>query len=122
EEDVDGLPVVGTVEDVAQLARKTGVAAVIIAGTAGRAELLQHIDQALQTVDVEIRLTPGLPHVSPSRITIRPLDGLALLSLDRRELGLRQAALKRSFDVLFGTILFVLALPVMVIVAVLVKT
>jgi len=119
---VDGLPVIGVVGDLAQLARETGVAAVIIAGTAVHADLLQMIDQALQTVDVEIRLTPGLPHVSPSRITIRPLDGLALLSLDRRELGLRQAALKRSFDVLFGTILFVLALPVMVIVAVLVKT
>jgi exopolysaccharide biosynthesis polyprenyl glycosylphosphotransferase len=59
--------------------------------------------------------------VSPSRITIRPLDGLALLSLDRRELGIRQAALKRMFDVVVGTILFVLALPVMGVVAVLVR-
>jgi exopolysaccharide biosynthesis polyprenyl glycosylphosphotransferase len=119
---VDGVPVVGGVEEVAQLARQTGVAAVIIAGTAVHADLLQQIDQALQTVDVEIRLTPGLPFVSPSRITIRPLDGLALLSLDRRELGLRQAALKRTFDMLFGTILFVLSLPVMVTVGILVKT
>jgi exopolysaccharide biosynthesis polyprenyl glycosylphosphotransferase len=59
--------------------------------------------------------------VSPSRITIRPLDGLALLSLDRRELGIRQAALKRMFDVVVGTILFVIAVPVMGIVAVLVR-
>ena len=118
---VDGLPIVGRVEDVAQLAKQTGVAAVIIAGTAVRADVLMQIDQALQSVDVEIRLTPGLPHVSPSRITIRPLDGLALLSLDRRELGLRQAALKRSFDVLCGTVLFVFALPVMAVVALLVR-
>jgi exopolysaccharide biosynthesis polyprenyl glycosylphosphotransferase len=118
---VDGLPVVGRVEDVAQLAKQTGVTAVIIAGTAVRADVLMQIDQALQSVDVEIRLTPGLPHVSPSRITIRPLDGLALLSLDRRELGLRQAALKRSFDVLCGTVLFVIGLPVMAFVGLLVR-
>jgi exopolysaccharide biosynthesis polyprenyl glycosylphosphotransferase len=118
---VDGLPVVGGVEDVATLARQTGVAAVVIAGTAVRADTLLQIDAALQSVDVEIRLTPGLPHVSPSRITIRPLDGLALLSLDRRELGIRQAALKRMFDVVVGTLLFVIAVPVMGIVAVLVR-
>ena len=118
---IDGLPVVGTVDDIAAVARRTGVAAVVIAGTAVRADTLLQIDAALQAVDVEIRLTPGLPHVSPSRITIRPLDGLALLSLDRRELGIRQAALKRMFDVVVGTILFVFALPVMSVVAVLVR-
>jgi exopolysaccharide biosynthesis polyprenyl glycosylphosphotransferase len=118
---VDGLPIVGSVEDIAAVARQTGVSAVVIAGTAVRADVLLQIDAALQSVDVEIRLTPGLPHVSPSRITIRPLDGLALLSLDRRELGIRQAALKRMFDVVVGTILFVLALPAMAVVAVLVR-
>jgi exopolysaccharide biosynthesis polyprenyl glycosylphosphotransferase len=117
---IDGLPVVGAVEHVAHLARQTGVAAVIIAGTAVRADVLLQIDAALQAVDVEIRLTPGLPHVSPSRITIRPLDGLALLSLDRRELGIRQAALKRTFDVFVGTLLFVLALPLMLVLGVIV--
>jgi len=118
---VDGLPIVGAVDDIAILARQTGVAAVVIAGTAVRADVLLQIDAALQSVDVEIRLTPGLPHVSPSRITIRPLDGLALLSLDRRELGIRQAALKRMFDVVVGTLLFVIAVPVMLVVAVLVR-
>jgi len=118
---VDGLPVVGTVEDIAVVARQTGVAAVVIAGTAVRADVLLQIDAALQSVDVEIRLTPGLPHVSPSRITIRPLDGLALLSLDRRELGIRQAALKRMFDVVVGTVVFVIAVPVMAVVAFLVR-
>jgi exopolysaccharide biosynthesis polyprenyl glycosylphosphotransferase len=118
---VDGLPVVGGVEHIAQLARQTGVSAVVIAGTAVRADVLLQIDAALQSVDVEIRLTPGLPHVSPSRITIRPLDGLALLSLDRRELGIRQAALKRMFDVVVGTLLFVIGLPVMLVVGVLVR-
>jgi len=118
---IDGLPVVGDVDDIAAVARQTGVAAVVIAGTAVRADTLLQIDAALQSTDVEIRLTPGLPHVSPSRITIRPLDGLALLSLDRRELGIRQAALKRMFDVVVGTILFVLALPVMVAVGILVR-
>jgi exopolysaccharide biosynthesis polyprenyl glycosylphosphotransferase len=118
---VDGLPVVGAVDDIADVARQTGVAAVVIAGTAVRADTLLQIDAALQSVDVEIRLTPGLPHVSPSRITIRPLDGLALLSLDRRELGIRQAALKRMFDVVVGTLVFVIALPVMLIVGILVR-
>ncbi|HMC72062.1 MAG TPA: sugar transferase, partial [Mycobacteriales bacterium] len=118
---VDGLPVVGTVDDIAAVARRTGVSAVVIAGTAVRSDTLLQIDAALQSADVEIRLTPGLPHVSPSRITIRPLDGLALLSLDRRELGIRQAALKRMFDVIVGTILFVIALPLMAIVSVLVR-
>jgi lipopolysaccharide/colanic/teichoic acid biosynthesis glycosyltransferase len=43
------------------------------------------------------------------------------LSLDRREFGIRQAALKRMFDVVVGTIVFVIALPVMGVVAMLVR-
>jgi exopolysaccharide biosynthesis polyprenyl glycosylphosphotransferase len=119
---IDGLPVIGSVEHIAELVRGSGAAAVVIAGTAMRADVLLGIDEALQSVDVDIRLTPGLPNISPSRLAVRPLDGLAMLSLDRRELGTRQLVAKRAFDVIGATALFVLALPAMVITALLVRS
>ena len=118
---VDGRPVVGSVDHIADLVLKTGAGAVIISGTAVGSDALLEIDQALQPVRVEVRLSPGLPHVSPSRITVRPLDGLALLSLDRRELGRWDATVKRAFDLVGASILLVAALPVMGVLALMVR-
>jgi exopolysaccharide biosynthesis polyprenyl glycosylphosphotransferase len=118
---IDGLPVLGSVDQIVDLVRETGAAAVVIAGTAVRADDLLRIDEALQSVDVDIRLTPGLPRISPSRIAVRPLNGLAMLSLDRRELGTRRATLKRSFDVVVAVVLLVLAFVPMVVIGVLVR-
>jgi len=118
---VDGRPVVGCVDRIADLVLQTGAGAVIITGTAVGADALLELDQALQPVRVEVRLSPGLPHVSPSRMTVRPLDGLALLSLDRRELGRWDASVKRACDLVGASALLIGALPVMAMLAVLVR-
>ena len=118
---LDGPPVVGSIDRLADLVRETQAGAVIIAGTAVGCDSLRDIDQALQPLRVEVRLSPGLPHVSPSRITVRPLDGLALLSLDRRELGRWEATIKRTFDLIAGSLLLLAALPLMVVLGIIVK-
>jgi exopolysaccharide biosynthesis polyprenyl glycosylphosphotransferase len=118
---VDGRPVLGSVSRISDIVLETGAGAVIISGTAVGADALIEIDQALQPFRVEVRLSPGLPHVSPSRITVRPLDGLALLSLDRRELRRWDATVKRAFDLLGATVLMFPALPVMGLLAALVR-
>ena len=118
---LDGRPVLGSVKRIADLVLETGAGAVIISGTAVGADGLIEIDQALQPFRVEVRLSPGLPHVSPSRITVRPLDGLALLSLDRRELRRWDATVKRASDLLGAAVLILPALPLMGLLAALVR-
>ena len=118
---VDGRPVLGSVNRIADILLETGAGAVIISGTAVGADGLIEIDQALQPFRVEVRLSPGLPHVSPSRITVRPLDGIALLSLDRRELRRWDATVKRASDLIGAGALMVFAAPVMGVLALAVR-
>ena len=118
---VDGRPVLGSVNRISDIVLETGAGAVIISGTAVGADALIEIDQALQPFRVEVRLSPGLPHVSPSRITVRPLDGMALLSLDRRELRRWDATVKRASDLLGASMLMVAALPIMGVLAAMVR-
>jgi exopolysaccharide biosynthesis polyprenyl glycosylphosphotransferase len=118
---VEGKPVLGQVEAIDEIVRSTGAAAVIIAGTAVDPTRLTMIDRVLQPLKLEVRLSPGLPQVSPSRITVRPLDGLALLSLDRRELGRWPSVLKRTVDIIGALVLLIVSAPLMAVVAVLVK-
>ena len=44
-----------------------------------------------------------------------------MLSLDRRELGTRQVVVKRAFDIVGGSALFILAVPAMLVIALLVR-
>ncbi|MBV8690059.1 MAG: sugar transferase, partial [Actinobacteria bacterium] len=55
------------------------------------------------------------------RITVRPLDGIALLSLDRRELRRWDATVKRASDLIGAGALMVFAAPVMGVLALAVR-
>ena len=61
---MDGLPVFGTVDDIAQISADHAVRSVIIAGSAAGGATLQSIDSALGA-DVSVRVSPGLPTSVP---------------------------------------------------------
>jgi exopolysaccharide biosynthesis polyprenyl glycosylphosphotransferase len=110
---LDGLPVLGAVGDVAEVVSRVGAGAVVVAGTAVGSSALLALDADLQSSDVQMRVSPGLPHVGPSRISVFPVDGLALLSLERRVLGPAQARLKRLVDIVGAGMLLLITSPLM---------
>lgn len=114
---VDGRPVLGSLSDITAVVRRTGASAVIIAQSAIRPEVVADLDLALHPLDVDVRISPSLPHVSFSRLTVRPLDGLAFLALERRPLSEWQTAIKRAFDLVSASLLLVVLAPLMVIIA-----
>jgi exopolysaccharide biosynthesis polyprenyl glycosylphosphotransferase len=118
---LDGLDVIGSVEDIAGAVERAGAGAVIVAGSAIRADTLGSLYRELQALDVEVRVSAGLPQIAASRVTVEPLDGLAVLSLRHNELTRQQTTLKRVFDVMGATLLLVAAAPVMVLVALIVR-
>lgn len=118
---VDGRPVIGSVQDIQEAVARTDAGVVIVAGTAMTPDLLQQIDRDLRPLGVEVRVSPGLPHVAASRIAIEPIDGLALLSLKRNQVTWSQALVKRAFDVVASAVLLLVAAPVLAVIAVAVK-
>jgi exopolysaccharide biosynthesis polyprenyl glycosylphosphotransferase len=95
--------------------------AVIVAGSAIRSDELLDLYRMLQALDVEVRVSAGLPELAASRVTVQPLDGLAVLSLRHNQLDGLQAAIKRGFDLAAASLLFVLVAPVLGAIAALVR-
>jgi exopolysaccharide biosynthesis polyprenyl glycosylphosphotransferase len=117
---MDGIPVLGTVEDIGEISETHTVGAVIIAGSAVGGATLQLIDSAL-SADVSVRVSPGLPNLGAARVILEPLDGMALFSLRRHRFSRRQRVQKRCLDLFVTSIVIVIGAPLMLGIAVLVR-
>ena len=117
---MDGLPVFGTVDNIAQITRDHAVRSVIIAGSAAGGATLQSIDSAL-SADVSVRVSPGLANLGAARVILEPIDGMALFSLRRHRFSRRQRFLKRSVDVGVSTVAIVAAAIPMLFIALAIK-
>jgi exopolysaccharide biosynthesis polyprenyl glycosylphosphotransferase len=110
---MDGLPVFGTVENIAEISSAHGVRSVIIAGSAAGGATLQLIDSALGA-DVNVRVSPGLPNLGASRVILEPIDGMALFSLRRHRFSRRQRFVKRTLDIGVTSLALIVTAPVMI--------
>ncbi len=120
-QEIDGRHVLGHVDDLVELVRTHDVAAVVVAGSALGAGELEELDRALQPLDVEVRVSPGLPHMAAARISVNAIDGVALLTLEKKEFTHRQMAAKRAFDVVGAAALAILAAPVILAIAAMIR-
>jgi len=111
------IPTWHSVDDLATAVRETDAGAVIVAANAISSETELAVERALEQLDVEMLLSPSLPHVGAARMTIRPMDGLALLVLRRHRFQRRQAFIKRSIDLVGSITLLTLSLPFMALIA-----
>jgi exopolysaccharide biosynthesis polyprenyl glycosylphosphotransferase len=117
---MDGLPVFGTVENIAEISRDHSVRAVIIAGSAAGGATLQMIDTAVGA-DVNVRVSPGLPNLGASRVILEPIDGMALFSLRRHRFSRRQRFVKRSLDIGVSSVALLITAPLMIGIALAIK-
>ena len=117
---IDNLPVLGLVDDIAEISALHGVGAIIVAGSAAGGGTLQRIDATLPG-NVTVRVSPGLPNLGAARVVMEPIDGMALFSLRRHRFTRRQRAFKRVLDLGVATTMVVLTAPVLAVLAVLVR-
>jgi exopolysaccharide biosynthesis polyprenyl glycosylphosphotransferase len=117
---MDGLPVFGTIDDIAQISRDHGVRSVIIAGSAAGGATLQSIDSALSP-DVSVRVSPGLANLGAARVILEPIDGMALFSLRRHRFSRRQRFVKRGVDIAITSVALIVSAPFMIAIALAVK-
>ncbi len=117
---IDGLPVFGTIDDIAAVSKDRGVQSVIIAGSAAGGSTLQSIDSALSP-DVSVRVSPGLANLGAARVILEPIDGMALFSLRRHRFSRRQRMLKRTLDIAVTSVTLVLVAPFMIVIALAIK-
>jgi exopolysaccharide biosynthesis polyprenyl glycosylphosphotransferase len=117
---MDGLPVFGTIDDIAQISADHSIQSVIIAGSAAGGSTLQSIDSALSPT-ISVRVSPGLANLGAARIVMEPIDGMALFSLRRHRFSRRQRFVKRILDMSVTSITLLVASPFMIAIALAIK-
>ena len=100
--DVDALR--GVIENMA-------VDCIFVAASAVTPDVMSQIAKAARLEGVELRLSANLPYVLPTRLTVRPLRDLTVISLRSATLSGGQAAAKRVMDLLLASILLLVTMP-----------
>jgi exopolysaccharide biosynthesis polyprenyl glycosylphosphotransferase len=118
-----GVPVLGKFSDVVAIAGHTRADTVIITGADDLGpKQMRRLGWALEDQDISLIVAPALTDVAGPRIHARPVAGLPLIHVDYPRFEGRTRVSKRLFDIAVATMLIVLSSPIMVSVAIAVKT
>ncbi|MCZ2825557.1 MULTISPECIES: sugar transferase [unclassified Modestobacter] len=119
----DGLPVLGGFADIADVVRRYEVDTVaVLPSPELDGAALRRLGWDLETTEAELLLAPAVTEFAGPRVGIRPVNGLPLMHLERPEFrGLRRVT-KDVFDRSVALAAVVVLLPVLLMLAVAVKT
>ena len=121
--DVDGVPVLGTVDETASVALRVGVSAVAVTGSDSiTADSVRTLAWDLEGHSVDMAVALALTDVAGPRVIMQPVNGLPLMYVDEPRFTGGKYVAKSLFDYLGAGVLAVLLLPLMAVVAVVVAT
>jgi len=119
---IDGVPVLGGLDDVAEIVRSSGADTVAITATASFGpSAVRKLSWELEDTDAELILAPALTNIAGPRIHTQPVAGLPLIHVDRPTYRGANRILKKSFDVVGSLLLVLLFSPVLLTVAAAIK-
>lgn len=117
----NGLPVFGTLDDVAQTVRDQNVDEVVIALPRRAHERLNQLVTALHELPVHARVVPDYFALALYRASVEEFAGIPMIDLRAPALNDVQRLTKRALDLVLGGSLTLLALPLMGLVALAIK-
>ncbi|MBO0686764.1 MAG: sugar transferase, partial [Candidatus Dormibacteraeota bacterium] len=117
-----GVDVLGQTNDLRQVAAKHQVDQVFIASPDLSHDRILRLLESCRDEPVEFRMVPSTLQVMTSRVVSDQLAGIPLLQF-RRSLDISgtQATMKRAFDVVVGGFCLLAALPLMAVIALLIR-
>jgi exopolysaccharide biosynthesis polyprenyl glycosylphosphotransferase len=117
-----GVPVVGLSTETALATRENAADLVVFTEGALKSSTdFRRIAWDLEGHHVQMAVVPSLSDISSGRMTMRPVGGLPLVHVEQPQSLGASRGLKRVFDLVGASVLLVLALPLMIVCAVLVK-
>ena len=119
---IDGVPVLGGLDDIAAIVRASGADTVAItSSSAFGPSQVNALSWELEDTDAELILAPALTNIAGPRIHTQPVAGLPLIHVDRPTYRGANRILKKSFDTLGSALLLMLFSPVLLGVAAAIK-
>jgi exopolysaccharide biosynthesis polyprenyl glycosylphosphotransferase len=115
------IPVLGPPGELLALVDALGIERVIVAFSQDRPEEMLELIRALRELDLQIDIVPRFFEVIGAQTTVHAVEGLALVGLPPIRLARSSRLLKRAMDIALSAAALVVLLPLLVVVAVLVR-
>jgi exopolysaccharide biosynthesis polyprenyl glycosylphosphotransferase len=119
---LDGLPIVGGIDDVKEAVLRTGADTVAITASASiGSAVVRKLSWELEDTHANLVLAPALTDIAGPRIHTQPVNGLPLIHVDRPTYRGANRLLKKTFDLVVGSLLLMLLSVPLTVIAALVK-
>jgi exopolysaccharide biosynthesis polyprenyl glycosylphosphotransferase len=115
------VPCVGTARDVARVLDETYIDTVIVTSTAFDPDVLARIIADMRGREIDIQVSSGLLDITTSRVLVREISGVPLITIRAVSFTPRQRLIKRSFDLLVGGLIALVGMPVWLLIAAMIK-
>ncbi len=115
------VPVLGAASDLVNVVVERAIDTVVIVASAFDYEIQQRMIRDLHGMDVGVHISSGLSGVMRSRVGVRAVSGVPLLSLSGVALSPVSLVTKRVFDLIVGGAIIVIGLPLWIVVAAMIK-
>lgn len=119
---LNGLRVLGPIDDAPKWIEQLNIGEVIVASSAlTRAELLDVYQAFALRDDVTLRMSSGLFEMLTTGMRIRQVGSVALLSANRTRLSTSERIIKRATDLILGALALLALSPLMLLLALLIR-
>ena len=118
---IEGVKILGLYEDLNRTIKEYDVSQVFIALPLNAHDRLQGVLASLEEETVDIKLVPDLLSYFNLDLGIEELDGMPLINLTESPLYGWNTILKRASDIFFSGVAILITLPIMVLIAIVVK-
>jgi exopolysaccharide biosynthesis polyprenyl glycosylphosphotransferase len=115
------FPVIGSLDDLGQVIEQKKVSRVIVAFSRARHPEILNVVRTCAEYGVKVNIVPRLFEVVSSRAGVDDVEGIPLLDIGPVELGRFNVLVKRVFDLIFGSLLLLVASPILVATAIAIK-
>ena len=120
--DFEGIPILGRLDDLPELARKLAIQEVVItAPEIPRERLFELLMESERSAKIEFKLAPSLLSHLPQKTSVEQIGVLPMVSLFREPLSDVERIIKRAFDVVISAAVLLLTLPLTALISLLVK-
>ena len=117
----EDVPCIGSAGEIKHILDSMFVDTVLVTSTAFDPDILSRIITDMRGRDLDIELSSGLLDVTTSRVFIREVSGVPLITIRGVSFTPWQHFLKRTFDLVGGGLIVVVGLPIWLLIALLVK-
>jgi exopolysaccharide biosynthesis polyprenyl glycosylphosphotransferase len=115
--EVEGLPVLGPIDEVEHYVKEHDVDEIIVALPIHAYDRFFRLVAGLRQLPAQVRIVPDHIKSFLFRARLEELAGIAMITMHKGGLSPFERQVKRAFDLFVGTLLFILALPLMALIA-----